>query len=314
MSHCVENLFYVSNEANERFVPWHGLGTPVEEAPNSKEAIKLAGLDWEVKSLPIFDSFGKEIPNFKANTRMSDESVLGIVTNRYKLVQNEEAFAFTDALIGDEVKYETAGSLKNGKVVWMLAKLPETKVLDDDFEQFVCFTNAHDGTGAVRACMTNTRVVCNNTLNLALDTAKRSWSIKHVGNMDKKLDEAREVLGLAKRYTEELAKEAEQLAVKKISLASIDDIINSIFNVNADLDSARKINNINTIKTNFISCLNAPDLDNFKGTAWAAINAASDLVCHSMPNRLSKNYQENNWFRIMNGHSFVDEMYKRLAA
>lgn len=314
MSHCVENMFYVSNEANERFVPWHGLGTPVEEAPNSKEAIKLAGLDWEVKSLPIFDSFGKEIPNFKANTRMSDESVLGIVTNRYKLVQNEEAFAFTDALIGDEVKYETAGSLKNGKVVWMLAKLPETRVLDDDFEQFVCFTNAHDGTGAVRVVATPVRVVCNNTLNLALNSAKRSWSAKHVGKMDKKLDDARETLGLAKAYMEALQKDAERLVQIKISDDKIIQTLDEMFPVNPLIDSARKVKNVEDIKNGLMKCYQMPDIANYKGTVWGVMNAVTDFVDHSAPNRLSKNYQENNFYRILNGHSFVDDMYKRLAA
>ena len=314
MSANVENMFYVSNEANQRFVPWHGLGTSVEEAPDSKEAIKLAGLDWEVKSLPIFDSFGKEIPNFKANTRMSDESVLGIVTNRYKLVQNEEAFAFTDALIGDEVRYETAGSLKNGKVVWMLAKLPETKVLDDDFEQFVCFTNAHDGTGAVRVVMTPVRVVCNNTLNFALESAKRSWSAKHVGKMDKKLDDARETLGLAQAYMEALQKDAERLVQIKISDDKIIKTLDEMFPVNPLIDSARKVKNVEEIKNGLMKCYQMPDIANYKGTVWGVMNAVTDFVDHNAPNRLSKNYQENNFYRILNGHSFVDDMYKRLAA
>lgn len=314
MSALVENMFYVSNEANQRFVPWHGLGTPVEEAPNSKEAIKLAGLDWEVKSLPIFDSFGKEIPNAKANTRMSDKTVLGLVTNRYKIVQNEEAFAFTDALIGDEVKYETAGSLKNGKVVWMLAKLPETKVLDDDFEQFVCFTNAHDGTGAVRVVCTPVRVVCNNTLNFALNSAKRSWSAKHVGKMDKKLDDARETLGLAQAYMEALQKDAERLVQIKISDDKIIQTLDEMFPVNPLIDSARKVKNVEEIKNGLMKCYQMPDIANYKGTVWGVMNAVTDFVDHSAPNRLSKNYQENNFYRILNGHSFVDDMYKRLAA
>ena len=108
MSHEVEQMVYVSNEANNRFVPWHGLGTPVEKAMTSAEALELGGLNWEVNPKPVFTETGFEIPNYKANIRSSDNSVLGIVTDRYKIVQNKEAFAFTDALLDGGVTYETA--------------------------------------------------------------------------------------------------------------------------------------------------------------------------------------------------------------
>ena len=134
MSHEIEQLAYVSNEANGRFVPWHGLGTPVEKAMTSAEALELGGLDWEVNPKPVFTETGFEIPNYKANIRSSDNSVLGIVTNRYKIVQNKEAFAFTDALLDGGVTYETAGSLGNGKTIWLLAKMPEKKILGDKFD------------------------------------------------------------------------------------------------------------------------------------------------------------------------------------
>ena len=121
MSAEVENLFYVSNDANQRFVPWHKLGIAVDDCLTSKEAICAAGLDWKVESKPIFDADGNIIPNFKANTRSSDKSILGIVSDKYTIVQNEDAFEFTDSLIADrnnDVKYEVAGSLRNGKAVW----------------------------------------------------------------------------------------------------------------------------------------------------------------------------------------------------
>ena len=165
MSHEVEQIFYVSNEENGRFVPWHGLGTAVAEAPNSAEAIKIAGLDWTVESKPIFTAENVEIPGYKENTRSSDKSVLGIVSHRYKIVQNSEAFDFTDSLIGEGCTYETAGSLMNGKKVFLLAKMPQRKILDDEVDPFICFTNSHNGTGSIQVCMTPIRVVCQNTLN-----------------------------------------------------------------------------------------------------------------------------------------------------
>ena len=124
MSANVETMMYV------REVPWHGLGTKVEEAPNSKEAMKLAEIDWKVESKPIFNEKGIEIPGYFSNVRSSDGSVLGVVGSRYKIVQNEEAFEFTDSLVDtEEVVYETAGSLRNGKCVWLLARMPKVDIL-----------------------------------------------------------------------------------------------------------------------------------------------------------------------------------------
>lgn len=206
MSANVETMFYV------RETPWHGLGTRVEEAPTSAEALRLAGLDWTVEQHPVQLNGGAVIPGYKANVRSTDKHVLGIVSDRYKIVQNTEAFSFTDELIGGDVRYETAGSLQNGKRVWLLAKMPQTKVAGDEVDPYLCFTNTHDGTGSIRVCMTPIRVVCNNTLNVALRSASRSWSACHMGDMDNKLQEARHCLDLADQYMESLNKYADQLA------------------------------------------------------------------------------------------------------
>lgn len=105
MAANVESMFSV------RFVPWHGLGTIVKEAPTSDDAIRLAGLDWKVVQGPAYSRYNKKeiiIPNHKANIRDSDGMILGVVKDRYKIVQNSEAFAFTDALLGEGITYETA--------------------------------------------------------------------------------------------------------------------------------------------------------------------------------------------------------------
>lgn len=314
MAHLVESLFYTSNEANGRFVPWHGLGTPVQEAPDSSSAIKLAGLDWEVVSNPVFDSNGKEIVGYKANTRSSDNSVLGIVSNRYKIIQNSKAFDFTDSLIEDEsIRYETAGSLRNGKQIWLLAQMPTTKVLGDDVAPYICFTNTHDGSGAIRVCLTPIRVVCNNTLNIALSNASRSWSTRHIGDLEAKLIEARETLELSSRYMEELDKEANVLVEKKMTDSDIEAVLDEIFPVDEENDTARKVRNINEVKDAFYVCYMMPDIAKFRGTAWGAVQAMSDLVTHMAPTRKSDTYKENNWGRIINGHPMLDAMVKQVG-
>lgn len=301
MAANVETMMYVREK------PWHGLGTEVSEAPCSEEALRLAGLDWNVRQENVFNARGGVIEGFKANVRDSDDSVLGVVGDRYRVVQNSQAFEFTDNLIGGEVRYETAGSLRGGKQIWLLAKMPEMKIAGDAVEPFLCFTNAHDGSSGVRVCMTPIRVVCNNTLNVALATAKRTWSMRHTESVHDRLNEARDCLFRAEDYMDELAQYADMAANKTIHDDEIREILDQLFPV-ADDASDREKANVAKIKDEYMVCYFAPDLLKFRGTAWGAINAMSDLVTHSMPHRQTKNYAENNWSRVMGGHVLMDRM------
>ena len=310
MSANVETMMYT------RETPWHFLGVRVEEAPNSREALHLAGLDWTVDSRPVYDELIREIPGYKANVRSSDNKTLGIVTNRYKIVQNTEAFEFTDNLIGGDVHYETAGSLQGGKRIWLLAKLPSRVVVGDEVDPYLCFTNSHDGTGSIRACMTPVRVVCNNTLNLAFRTTKRQWSTKHVGDIEAKMAEARSVLRFADEYMEARGFHAEKLAKTKVSPADLNAVLDEMFPVKED-DSECKKRNAARAKEEIMVCYYAPDLANFLGTAWGAVNAISDFATHNQPRRNTENYRENNWGRVIDGHpvidAFCDILYDRVG-
>lgn len=307
MSANVETMMYVREK------PWHGLGVMVETAPDSKSAIHLAGLDWRVEKKDMYLPNGIIIPDYKTNVRDSDGAILGVVSDKYKIVQNDEAFAFTDSLIGGDVKYETAGSLKGGKTVWMLAKMPTTEILGDETEQYLCFSNTHDGTGAVRVFMTPIRVVCNNTLNLALSTAQRCWSMKHMGDIEAKIEEAQDCLRLSNKYMDGLKEYADNLSKKTVTDEALRDILNDIFPVNDDM-SEREKNGVAKLKDEFMICYFMPDIDKFRGTAWGVVNAMTDMVAHSQPRRNTKNYQENNWGRIMNGHTLVDNIVSAVNA
>lgn len=312
MAHEIETMAYVSNAENGRFVPWHGLGTPVEAAMTSAEAIKVAGLDWEVNPKPIFTDSGIQIPGYVANTRSSDNSILGIVTEKYKVVQNADAFQFTDNLIGADCRYETAGSLRNGKAVWLLARLPRTQILGDDVDQYLCFTNNHDGTGAVKVCMTPVRVVCNNTLNVALNTAKRSWSCKHMGRMEDKLAEATETLQLANKYMEALKTQADVMAHTKISDEQIHQIIAEMFPQNTE-DTNRHQANMKKAKDEFMIAYFMPDIAQFRNTQWGVLQAAADFCAHSSPLRNTQTYAERNFEKVINGHPILDAVMEKLT-
>lgn len=307
MAALVESMMYV------REVPWHGLGTKVNDAPTSKEAIKLAELDWNVNPTVIYDANGKEISGYKANMRDSDQSILGIVSDRYQIVQNSEAFEFTDSLLDEGVVYETAGSLRDGKQIWLLARMPSTTILGDDVDPYLCFTNTFDGSGAIKVCMTPVRVVCNNTLNLALETTKRSWSTRHIGDLAGKLHQAKETLGLAQEYMKKLDEDADRLANTKLSDAEIESIVSFIFPIDYIKDTKRKIENTNKMRNDFMTCYMMPDIAQYRNTAYGLVNAASDMAGHMAPSRVTSNYAQNNWAKIMLGHPLLDAVYNRVT-
>lgn len=315
MAANIESMFYV------RQVPWHGLGTMAQEAPTSEDALHMAELDWRVEQTPVFTDAGIEIPGYKANRRNTDGSILGIVSDRYKIVQNTEAFEFTDAIVGETedgvVKYETAGSLCGGKRIWLLAKMPTKKVLDDDVEPYMFFSNSHDGTGAIKVGMTPVRIVCANTLAIALNTAKRQWSTKHVGDMQSKLEEAKLCLRMADSYMANLDVEADRLANAKLYREQIEEILDEMFPVD-DNTSERKKNNIVQFKNQFWTAYSMPDIQKFDESAWKAVNAMSDVITHSAPRRNTTSYNENRWGKIMDGHMLFDQfnnlINKKIAA
>lgn len=302
MAANVETMFYVREK------PWHGLGTCVQEAPTSAEALRLAGLDWEVRQRPIQVCGGSKIDNFKANVRSTDGKVLGVVTDSYKIIQNADAFSFTDSLIGGDVRYETAGSLKEGRKIWLLAKMPTRMVAGDEVEPYLCFSNTHDGSGAIRVCMTPIRVVCNNTLNFALRTAHRHWSTRHTGDLQMKMQEARMCLDLADQYMNGLAEFGDRLANIRITDEELDKILDEMFPMDEEKDTLRKQNSVKKAKEEFMICYLRPDIAQFLGTAWGVVNAMSDMVTHTAPRRRTNTYQENNWGRIMDGHKMLDKI------
>lgn len=319
----VESMMYVGE------TPWHGLGEKISQAPTSEEAIKIAGLDWEVIPKPIYDEFGRELSGYKVNTRSSDNMTLGIVTDRYRIVQNKDAFAFTDALLGEGVKYETAGSLANGKRVWMLARMEGTTIAEEDIDPYLVFTNSHDGTGAIRVAITPVRVVCQNTLNLALSQASRHWSCVHKGDIQSKMEEARFTLASAERYMQALEEEFGELKRKRVTEADVNRMtdklleieFNNLFNkavkTGKIIDLKERIkqkkfeDKLNTKRNDILTIYHEkPDLVGTEHSAFRFINAVSDYATHTTDHKQTKNYQENLFMKVADGYSMIDTAYK----
>lgn len=309
MAANVETMFYVREK------PWHGLGTRVMTAPDSKNALIYAGLDWKVLQKPVYTEDNHLIPGYKANVRDSDEQVLGVVTDRYKVVQNGEAFAFTDELLGFGVRYETAGSLQNGRKVWLLAKLPQEYIITgEQISPYLVFFNSHDGSGAIKAALTPIRVVCNNTLNLALQTAKRTWSTIHTGDIRSKMKEAEESLLLSRKYMAALGAEIEELQKKKLSDKQVMDYIEILLPMEENATPQQKKNICRLREDIQMRYFDAPDLKNVGKNAYRFVNAVSDFATHATPLRKTANYKENIFARTVDGNPMIDRAYQMVKA
>lgn len=309
MSAEIETMFYTREK------PWHGLGVHVEEAPTSQQALSLAGLDWNVEQEPIFTSDDVLIPGYKANVRENDKKVLGVVTDRYKVIQNTEAFSFTDSLLGEGVRYETAGSLQGGRKIWLLARLPHEYIIAGDrISPYLVFSNTHDGSGSVKVAVTPIRVVCNNTLNLALGTAKRSFSMVHTGDIKEKMKEARDTLFMADSYMEQLGKEIENLRMKKISESQVEEYIKMLLPSDKD-DSVQQFRNMKRLREDMRRrYFDAPDLLDVGKNAYRFINAVSDFATHAQPLRRTASYKENLFAKTIEGNPMIDRAYQLVSA
>ena len=301
MAANVETMFSVREK------PWHGLGTIVQEAPTSRDALHLAGLDWTVRQEPVI--YKEQDSGYFMNIRSTDDKVLGVVGGRYKPVQNVDAFNFVDGLIGDGVTYETAGSLATGKRIWLLAKMPDVKILDDVVEPYMCLTNSHDGFGSLKVCMTPVRVVCQNTLNLALDTAKRSWNVRHTSSIDSKMAIAKQTLGLANTYMDSIAKTAEDLYKIKIAPKDFEILSEKIFPITGEM-SQRKEESQALLREQLKHAWEMDDLGNIKGTGWGFMNAVADMSTHKPPARKTDNFQENAFMYVIDAPVILDQAMK----
>ena len=275
-----ETYSFVSN----RVPAWHNLGTIVDGAMSWEEAMKLANLDFEVKKVQMLNPVTNEPVKSWGILRTDNEGFLGAVGERYTPIQNKSLFDFIDTIIdGDGVHYETAGVLGAGERVFVMAKVGEYDVLGtgDKHDTYLLGVGSHDGTMSQTFKMTETRVVCQNTLNLALQGKGTSVTAKHTANGERKLSEAskllRQTVGTAKSV-EELMNE---LAQRKVDNSMVADTLAKMFIIGSVNDKVPTVtlNQIGTVRGLFES--NDKDaFPEFRGTAYNLLNSLTEYADH----------------------------------
>jgi len=271
-----------------RATPWHGLGAVLDRPPASiGEAIEASGLGWSVSKQPIAIHRGgcppdwarpaeDIIPGYHATVRGDTEEVLGIVGNRYRIVQNHEAFSFVDQLLGSSINFETAGSLHGGRRVWVLATLPDhMEVGGDAVRPYVLLMNSHDGSTAVVAATTPVRVVCQNTLNWGLQNACQKFSIRHTEAVTQRVHEARRVLDLSINYYEQFKRFGDRLASERCTERQLRLVLDQLYPSGlADSASDRTLRSLQQTKDRIAELfLRGETQGNAPGSKWAAVNA-----------------------------------------
>ena len=296
MAHDLESVNGQTAFASLRQPAWHGLGTVFENEVTTKEMLDLAHLsDWDVRleDVAIPDGFESDKGySFVTRTNPFDRTqndVLGVVGERYVPMQNEDLFDFGDLMLDGGGRWETAGSIKGGRQVFGSLALERETVLDpngvgDKVNTYLLINTSHDGSVAIQASITPVRVVCANTLNLALSAVtgkkavKQSFKIRHTATASGKVQQAREALGLANAYMDEFDIMAKNMIETEISKAKFDEIVALAYPAPKGEDKKGSHKKHNT-KIDLINSIYVGDYNNtIAGTKWGAFNALTERL------------------------------------
>jgi phage/plasmid-like protein (TIGR03299 family) len=280
----------IESFASRAEVAWHGLGTVFDkdEDVNTAKMLELAELDWTVGLEPLVTSENDLATGAYATVRTKDgaKDVLGVVGERYTVVQNADAFAFADNILDGGGRWETGGSLKDGAVVFGSMAVLDDIVIDpngaaDKIKTYLLVSTSHDGSSAVQVSTTPVRVVCSNTLNVALKSAKDTVKFRHTASVEGKVLQARQSLGMATTYFAAFEEEAKALFAQSVTDAKFDQIVNALY-VKPDAESKAALTRWSKRTDRLFDLWRGPTVANVSGTAWGAVQAITE---------------ENQWYR-----------------
>jgi phage/plasmid-like protein (TIGR03299 family) len=311
-------------------IAWHNLGQIVQEAKTSDDVIKLAHLDWNVAKMPKYIQYpldsnylddkgirkrGILSPNDKALVRLDTGQQLGNCTDKYEIIQNIDAFNFIDNIVGEKLAiYETAGALGNGETIFVTAKLPSyikpTNNDKDIIEQYILFTSGHDGNTAIRVMFTPIRVVCNNTLNMALRQNTGKITIRHTKSAQDRIKNARQIMNLYTDYSIKLTYDLARMAEFDVNDRIIDKVLANTFLTSEQIalfddskillrnDLPSKTRNQLVYAKDYIDL--GPGQDYNRGTAYWLYNGITSYLS----NGKDFNNQEDRFKALIDGNEY----------
>ena len=270
--------------------PWHGLGSELQPGADLDVWCKAAGLDWQANRTPLYYRAEPDKRVLKAEQQIlyrSDTGIqLGIVSDRYKIVQPADVLEFFRDVVGvGGMELETAGSLDDGKKVWAMARTGHSMRLkgQDEVNGYLLLSTSFDGSLATRAMFTSVRVVCNNTLSMA-NAAKGGVKVPHSAEFDARGTKIE--LGVLGNAWAEFENQAEQLAETRLSKEQVMELMLKVLAPEVKADdqkaeiSTRKANMVKTVFDLYQYEGRGSNLAAARGTAWGVVNAITEYVDH----------------------------------
>lgn len=270
--------------------PWHGLGVEVPGLMSVDEALTASHTDWAVEKVPCLSSYDMSpIEGKYATIRKDTGKPLGVVGEVYQPLQNRDAFRFMDTILGSgQAQIETVGALRGGKTVWAMAKMPESfeAVEGDEVKPYLLISNTHDGTKPAIVQFTTIRVVCNNTLTVAIHNGKKnSIRLKHTTTIDDRLEIAALTMSGAIAHFEEMREVVKQMARTSVSRVEVGAFMDAMFpqrfRKRRGSDQIVSIENKDRTKvTELIETGLGSDIPGVRGTLWGTYNAYTEWLDH----------------------------------
>lgn len=298
MAHQIESIAWANK------VPWHGLGTKVSNDLSSDEMLVAAGLNWKVDKLPMFTKIDNKqvlIPKQKALVRDSDGHVLSIISDDWNPIQNQDAFDFFKEFIeSGDMEMDTAGSLRNGNMVWALAKIKESFSLfngKDQVDSYLLFSNPHEYGRSIDIRFTPIRVVCQNTLTLSLQgKSDVGVSLNHRREFD--AERVKQTLGMARSKLGKYKDVAEFLSSKNYTTESVREYFSKLFPHSSKVVSGENPKISRPARVSFDSLESQPGANLGAGTWWSAFNSvtfnADHVLGHNQESRLNSSWYGQN--------------------
>jgi len=291
MSHMVETMAYAGE------VPWHGLGVRVPADLHPTQMLEKAGLDWTVRKVPAYAEVAGErvAVGRSALVRDSDDSILDVVSDDWNVLQNHEAFEFFhDFVANGDMEMHTAGSLRNGQLVWALAKVNDGFELfkGDQVDSYLLFSNPHRYGWSIDVRFTPIRVVCNNTLTLSLNTTSKNFvKVSHRRQFDG--DMVKETLGVAKEKLATYREMAQFLGGKRYTAPKLVEYFKTVFPVTGGPEKKKEMSISASKALDVIHT--QPGATFAEGSYWQAFNAVTYMIDHKL-GRSQDNRLTSAWF------------------
>ena len=299
-----------------RTTTFANIGTDITGLKTSEEVLNAANLNYNVVKKPMYlkDDSGNfvDFPDKKFTVVEGTDKVLGVVSSKYEVCQNRDAFSFIDYIGGDEVGFEyvKAGETNSG-LVYIIAKIPNVTLLGDAITPYIIFQNSHDGLNSVKATICPLRIICQNQFNISFRQSTNTVRIIHSSQMDSRMLAAREMMRDVAEYMETFEDTAVELATKKVRYDDVIKMFNDVFKYDPIKMSERQKQNFDDARNDFLSCYNSDDNQNFIGTAWGIMNGAADYLTHHKSVR--KTHPDSVFVNTTLLATTLGQIYKRLS-